>query len=321
MDLVTSYPWEKSRNILLTTHAFPDADALGSMLALGRFLEKLGKETTFVISSDVPKSLLFLTRDKTVFTPQTLPLGTFDLAIVLDCADKELTRLPKSMWQNVRLVANIDHHPDNTRFGDYNLVDSNYSATAEIIYKIITNSGSSIDGFQATAMFAGLVGDTGSFRHSNAGSKVFNIAGELLSLGANFRLISKYLFTSKDSKQLKAWAYIIANAKYVETFRAFVSGITGEEINALDVNDDEFAGIVEILDTVPEANFSVFLRQRGDEVKVSLRSEHYKGVDVSALASRFGGGGHKLAAGFSIPGKLVKKDSDWYILSNPISSI
>src|SRR5690606_33401644 len=102
-------------------------------------------------------------------------------------------------------------------------------------------------------------------------------------------------------------------AEYDAKSGAIVSALTQEDIDNLDVSDDAFSGIVEILNTFPEAKYAALVRQRGDEIKFSLRSEHYKGVDVSEIASRYGGGGHKLAAGFSVKGKLKRDNRSVYI--------
>lgn len=306
-------PIAGKNNILVACHAFADPDALGSLLALGSFLKKNGVNATLFAYGGVPSNLQFLVDAFTIRTEREgLNISNYDLIIVVDSGVFSLTRLPKAP-AGVEVV-NIDHHPDNAKFGTVNMVDPSYAATCELIYDIFKSLGHRPDGFEATALLAGIMGDTGSFRHSNTTPRVLTAASELLSCGAKLSQISKNLFTGKTSDQLKAWSYVLEHTHFDAKARAVISAITAEDIEFLGVDDEAFEGIVEILNTFPGADYAAFLRQRGPEIKVSLRSENYKNTNVQELAKKFGGGGHDVAAGFTIPGKLVREDELVYIL-------
>ena len=305
--------WENKNRVLITTHAFADADALGSVLALASHLRSRGLETILLVREGAPKTLRFLLGENEAVAPNSLKDHEFDLVVVLDCASSSLTGLDGIGDYKDSLV-NIDHHPDNTFFGAQNLVDTTAASTAEIIYEIIKQDGRTPTSFESTSLLAGLAGDTGSFKHINATSKTLKMAGELMLHGANLSDIVKNIFKLNDSSQLKAWSHVIEVSKFDEEKNIIMAAITEEEMRALGIDEDAFTGVVEVLSTFHKASYSAFFRQRGEEVKVSLRSESFKNFNVSNLAAKFGGGGHKLAAGFSIPGKLIKKDGEPYII-------
>ena len=301
------------QNIVLTAHAFADADAVGSLIALADFLEQKGVNVTVAIAKGAPKNLKFLVGQRNIVMAGEFVWQGYDLIFVLDCSSPDLTHLPGISSIAKENIVNIDHHPDNTLFGIHNFLDTHSASTAEIVYKMLKESAAELTGNQATALLAGIMGDTGSFKHNNTTEEVLRDAGELMYAGANLRKISRYLFTRKDYAQLNAWAYVLENAYYDELTGAIISALTEEEIASLGVTDDVFDGVVELLNTHESASFAVFVRQRGDEIKVSLRSENFKGVDVGAMAAGFGGGGHRLAAGFSLPGKLTKSPAGLFV--------
>ncbi len=312
--LAKPFPWEDKKNILITAHAFVDPDALGSILTMASFLAKLGKNVTLVAVGGIPRNLRFLAGDLEVLPD--LPkeqARTFDLIIVLDCADQGLPDLPDLLGANGPPILNMDHHLKNSLFGKFNWVDTDYAAVALMIYDLLKEAGHKIDAFEATAMLAGIMADTGSFRHSNTTAKVLKAGGDLLLKGAAISSVVKYLFAGKTAGQLRAWSYVLELAQLDRVTGALISALTEEDIKRLDVDDTAYQGIVEIMNTFPGAKFSAFVMQRGDEVKFSFRSEEYKGVDVSEIARRLGGGGHKLAAGATMAGRLKRENGNIYI--------
>ena len=171
----------------------------------------------------------------------------------------------------------------------------------------------------ATSNLTDLMCDTGSFLLANTNSQTMRVAGEILLKGARRSAVAHNLFAGKTPGQLKAWSYVLEKATFDKNSRAIISALTHDDIKELGVDDEAYEGIVEILNTFPEASFAAFVRQRNGEVKFSLRSEEYKGVDVSALARKFGGGGHKLSAGFTIQGRLKRDNGNIYI--EPLGSL
>lgn len=166
----------------------------------------------------------------------------------------------------------------------------------------------------ATSLLAGIFYDTGGFKHENTTAEALEASAELLKKGARIDKIALHLFGKKSPNAIKAWARALDNARFDPDKKMVFSVITEEDLKDINVNEDDlFEGFVEMLNTMPQSKFALFLRQEGDMVKGSLRSESHKKVDVSKIARSFGGGGHKLASGFGIKGKLVKKGDEWEI--------
>ena len=304
----------RSQNILLTMHERMDGDDGGSILALAGHLEKAGKHLEIAIKKGVPPSLAFLPGSQKI--KDEAESENFDLIITCGCADLARTGSEKIQNLSAKLI-NIDHHPDNAMFGDVNLVDPDKSSVAELVYDFFGYCRWPIGPKIATCLLTGIITDTGSFRHSNTQSSTLKTAGDLLLKGADLNLIIKNTFKNKNAQSLKAWGRAFKNTFYDDKSRIVYSIMDEDEISKLDKNTPQnvFEGFVETLNSVPEAKFAMFLKQDGRIIKGSLRSENQKGVDVSQIARIFGGGGHKLAAGFSVAGKLVKDESGkWRVI-------
>ncbi|HYD91229.1 MAG TPA: DHH family phosphoesterase, partial [Flavobacterium sp.] len=223
----------------------------------------------------------------------------------LDCGVLERTRIDGIEAYRDQIV-NIDHHP-NPNFGNFNIIEETASSTSEILFKMFSQNGWDIQPSEATAMLAGIVGDTGGFRHSNTTAETLAAAGALLSYGANLALINKTFF-ELSLAQIKARGLALENAYLDDKNKAIISGITAEDVEKLKLPEGSLAGIVELLNTCTEAQYAALCKQREDEVRVSLRTEEYKNFDVAELATKHGGGGMKLAAVFRVKGTLVKDE-------------
>jgi len=301
---------EKAGSVVLVSHEFTDADDLGAVLALEMVLSSYGKRTRVVARGGVPDGLMFLPGVEKV-TP-TPPEENFDLIIFLGCG--ELKRHGFKNWDVAgKPILNIDHHVDNQKYGQVNLVDARAAATCEIVYRFIKFLKHPLTKPVAFNLLAGIFYDTGGFRHASTSAEVLEIAAELVRTGARIDRISSYYFGNNELCKLKAWAKALENIRVDEKQKMIYSVVTEEELAEIGAKPEHLEGIAEILNTVPEAKFSLFLKQRGDEIRASLRSENYKGVDVSAIARTFGGGGHKLAAGFKLKGKIEKTANGWKI--------
>lgn len=296
---------EQSGSILLTTHERTDGDDLGSVLALANYFTKtLNKDVAVVVTAGVPKSLQYLPMANTV--TEVLPNKNFDLLIISGCSVKERVNHEEIQKLNIPIL-NLDHHPDNKMYGDVNVVESTKSSVAELTYDFFKYCNWDIPYESAVCLLTGIVTDTGIFMHSNTQASTLAAAAELMTLGARVSTVTKHTYESKDIKSLKAWAQALGNAHYDATKQMIYSVITSDELEALgNPPVTAFEGLVETLNKVPEAKFAMFLKQDQGVIKGSLRSETHKGVDVQAIAKSMGGGGHKLAAGFSILGTLAK---------------
>lgn len=304
---------EQADSILLTTHERTDGDDLGSVLALANFFISQNKNVAVVIKGGVPKQLEYLPLSEIV--TEELPDQHFDVLVISGCSTKE--RVGHEAIQNLEIpILNLDHHPDNKMYGDVNVVESTKSAVAELTYDFFKFCDWKITHEIALCLLTGIVTDTGIFMHSNTQASTLAAAAELMEHGARVATITKHTYEGKDIPSLKAWAHVIENAQYDPEKKMIYSIITQQELEQLgNPPMSAFEGIVETLNKVPEAKFAMFLKQDNEVIKGSLRSEEHKGVDVQAIAKSLGGGGHKLAAGFSLLGTLARNgEGKWEVV-------
>ncbi len=323
---------EGSRRILLTMHERMDGDDGGALLAMGHHLEKMGKSVTYAIKKGVPPTLAFLPGSEKIIDDidpvrgrpaaesgtASAALGrltfngvehhNFDLLITFGCS--AINRTGSLKIENLKVkIINIDHHPDNNHFGHVNIVDHTKSSVAELVYDFFLFNQWPITKEIATCLLTGIITDTGSFMHSNTQSSTLKTAAALMRKGAHVSKIIKHTFKSKSPFVLKAWGKAIENSFYDTKNKIIYSVMTETDLQEFEkLPQAAFEGFTEMLNTLPEAKFAMFLRQDGGIIKGSLRSDIFKNIDVSKIAHVFGGGGHKLAAGFSVAGKLMKDE-------------
>jgi bifunctional oligoribonuclease and PAP phosphatase NrnA len=304
---------EQSRNVLLTTHERTDGDDLGSVLAIRQELLRQNKTVTVVIKGGVPTSLRFMPGSESV--REEINNTSFDLLIISGCSTRDRVKNEPIINLSVPTI-NIDHHPDNTKYGTVNVVDAEKSAVAELVYDMFKANYWLINAQAATCLLTGIFTDTGSFMHANTQHSTLLAASDLMSKGGRIHTIAKNTYRGKSLSALKAWSKALENSFYDAQKKIIYSVITEEDAAVLgNLQSNHFEGLVETLNKVPEAKFAMFLKQEGGIVKGSLRSEEHKGVNVSEIAHKLGGGGHKLASGFSIVGKLIKTDiGNWQVV-------
>lgn len=304
--------FENSQRVLLVSHEYTDGDDLGAMLSLGRVLAETFQKPVYLLAKgNVPDNLLFLPGQAEI--QETLPiLESYEVLVTLGCGELSRTGYPELLeWK--KPIVNIDHHPDTKMFGTINICDERMAATSELMYLMLKEWGAQIDKYIAMNLLTGVFTDTGGFRHTNVSALTFEIAAELLRRGAKLDLISRFTSSQKDLPKLRAWALALENARFDPNQKMVYTVITAEDLTKAQAREEDLDGVVELLNTIPDAKFSMVLKQRGDEIKGSLRSETYKGVDVSEIARAFGGGGHKHAAGFKFRGKIEKTEEGWRI--------
>jgi bifunctional oligoribonuclease and PAP phosphatase NrnA len=301
----------QAKKIFMTTHESTDGDDLGSLLALRDVLQKQGKELHCIIKGGVPHYLKFLPGSNLV--TEEFENRPYDLVITFGCNILDRTGFPELKNLQVTKI-NFDHHPDNKMTGDINVVDPDAAAVAELIYYFLkSNQEVEIDMDIATCLLTGIFTDTGGFQHSNTSSKVFEVASELMKKGARVDRIANETFGSKRPQTLRAWAKALENTRFDPEKKMVFSVMTEEDLKEVGADDEDMTGFVSILNHIQEAKFALLLRQSGDTVKGSLRSEPHKDTDVNQIAKIFGGGGHKYASGFKIKGRLIRGEKGWKI--------
>ncbi len=295
---------EHSSRILLTMHERMDGDDGGALLAVGQMLEQRGKQVTHIIKKGVPPQLQFLPGSEKISAEYVA--GDYDLLVTFGCSTKDRCGIEEIITLNIP-VLNIDHHQDNSFFGDVNVVDKQKSSVAELVYDFFKFCGWPLNKNIASCLLTGIITDTGSFKHSNTASSTLETSAELMNHGALTSPIIHETFKNKTPEILKAWGIALANSYYDQDRGIIYSVMTELDFKEFThLPQSAFEGFVETLNSVPEAKFAMFLRQDGNIIKGSLRSDTHKNVDVAKIAQLFGGGGHKQAAGFSIVGKLEK---------------
>jgi bifunctional oligoribonuclease and PAP phosphatase NrnA len=287
---------------LLTAHEGPDGDALGSLLGMHHLLTQLGKDSVMFLAAKefpLPVEYRFLPLEEVFHEP---PADMSDRTVVfLDCGN--LDRMPVDFLadgDNLRL--NIDHHHDNTLFGDVNLVDVEASCTAEIVYELAILLGAEITTEMASALYVGLVTDTGKFMYENTNARTHRIAAELIEAGVAVDETYRRLYEHVPIEKLRLLSRALEGIQHHCDGVLVLAYITAADYEASGAGAEMTEGIIDHLRSVEGARVAALIRDLGDRGraarKVSLRSSGGD-VDVSSIARRHGGGGHKRAAGFS----------------------
>lgn len=306
------YVMKNSKRVLLVAHSNPDGDTVGSVLALKEYLLSLGKKADIFCESPEPDFLKNIT-DERFINIESLDLSSYDAVIGCDSVERGFTQIAKDLPKDAVTVA-IDHHPDMAIRADITIIDPKKSSVCEMIYDFLVFSKAKIDKKIATYLMMGILSDTGSFQHSNTSVSVMSIASDLMKKGAQFSKILKTTFSNKKISTLKLWGLAFEKAKINEKNGMIVTALTQKDMEKCNASSEDLGYIASILNTVPGTKFSLILSEKeGGFVKGSLRSEEYKGVDVSRIAQGFGGGGHRLASGFTVKGKIVEKPNGWEI--------
>ena len=303
-----------AQRILIISHKNPDADSIGANLALREALENMGKTVTSTSIDPIPESCLFLRKAETYV--RSFNLVDFDLVITVDCGSHKLMAFHETMpdlldRQKIQLI-NIDHHPSNDNFGNVNIVMAQTPATCFMLFVLFSYYGWSITPTMATSLLQGLYYDTGSFMHSNTSADSLRIAARLKALGADLERSVKEQFHTASIPKLRLWGRALSRATLNEK-QAVVTAVTEQDYKEENATPEDLSGLVNYLNHVPEAKFCMLLTEdfKGN-IKGSLRTQN-ETMDLTALTGLFGGGGHKKAAGFTVPGHLVEKKS-WDIV-------
>ena len=292
---------EAGERFLLTTHEGPDGDALGSMLALHRILTRLGRDSVMFLPAKefpLPIEYRFLPLTDVFFDP---PADIDDRTLVfLDCGN--IDRMPVDFLHREDLRRlNIDHHHDNTRFGDVNVVDVEASCTAQIVYELAAVLGVELDAETAGALYVGLVTDTGKFMYENTDVAAHRMAAALIDAGVDVADIYRRLYERVPPEKLRLLARALEKVERFDDGRLSVAYVTAEDYEATGAGEDLTEGIIDHVRSIEGTSVAAFVRDKSDGEraarKVSLRSSD-GAVDVSAIARNYGGGGHQRAAGF-----------------------
>ncbi len=307
-----NYILQSAKNIFIIGHSNPDPDAVGSVVALSQFIQKyFTAKVTIGCYDSFPESLKQIMPENEFSNPEDLDMTQFDVVIGCDSVDRGFNRVIKNISDSCVTVI-VDHHHDTITRADLFMNDANYSSTCEILYNFFAFTHKKINKEIATALLAGIIFDTGTFQHANTSSETLAVAANLIKYGASIAKINLALFSNRNIETLNLWGRVLERVRFFKETGLAVAVITKEDGA---VNSGEISNIASMLSTVPSVKVAMVVYQVDDNhVKGSFRTEKYNNIDVSAIAHTLGGGGHKLASGFSIPGRIVTtSDGGWKI--------
>ena len=280
-------------------HVHPDADVLGTLMALGLALQARGWQVVYGGPHPAPGALGFLPGIERYEVLKSVE-GPFDVAVLTDCPNPARTEgLIDQAHAAASVVVNIDHHPDNRRYGHVNWVDTSAAATGEMVYRLLVGLGVPLTAPIATNLFTAIHTDTGSFRYSNVTPATFQIAAELVTAGADPAAVSSAIYERRATDSLRWLGESLARVRVSDDGRVAWMALPSGAVPETFIESEE---LVNYPRSIGSVRVACLLRALGAQVKVSLRG---KGdVDVQRIAARFGGGGHPNAAGFTVPGEL-----------------
>jgi bifunctional oligoribonuclease and PAP phosphatase NrnA len=287
---------------LLVTHENPDGDALGSIIATKLALDQLGKDSVMYLYGDAPLPTEYS------FMPladlrRRLPDDWRErVLIAVDCANESRLGPDPEPLAGAPLVIDIDHHHDNSRFGGINLIDPNASSTGEVLRDVFAVLGVELTPDIAEALYIALVTDTGRFQYSNTTAKSLRLAAELVEAGADIHRIFRGVYETVQFAKLKLLARALERAQIYDGGRLVVSYLVRSDFTDIGAAEAYSEGIIDSLRAVEGADMAALIREPprsdGPKRRISLRSSNDE-LDVSAIARKSGGGGHRQAAGFS----------------------
>ncbi|MFH2039262.1 MAG: DHH family phosphoesterase [Chloroflexota bacterium] len=293
---------QAARNILIVTHVRPDGDAIGSLLGLGLALQADGKQVQMLLPDGLPSSFKHLPGSEQI---QRVQKTTPDLSIVVDCSD--LKRVGKALDKYGKPDIVVDHHVTNEAFGTFNLIESESPATASVLLAHMPNWGLTITPDVAANLLTGLITDTLGFRTLSTTAQSLRQAADMVDLGVNLTSLYNLGLIQRPLTAARYWGLGLSNLQYQDDIVWTELTLKDRSTSGYSGNDD--ADLINVVSSIEEGSVSIiFVEQTNGTVKISWRTQD-PNLDVSQIATKFNGGGHKAAAGADIPGDLadVKK--------------
>ena len=288
-------------HFVITTHENPDGDALGSLLGAKLALDQLGKDSVMVLHGDAPLPGEYGFMPLAGLSRRWPDDVAERVLLALDCANESRIADPEVLGR-VPLSIDIDHHHDNTRFGQINLIVPDASSTGEVLHDLLGELGVELTPDIAEALYIALVTDTGRFQYTNTTPKALRLAAELVEAGADVHRVFQGVYESVQFAKLKLLARALERAQVYEGGRIVVSYLLRTDFAEVGAAEPYSEGVIDYLRAVEGADMAVLIREppreSGPTRRVSLRASVDE-LDVSAIARKSGGGGHRQAAGFS----------------------
>lgn len=296
--------WEQlshAHSFVMACHTRPDGDALGAALALARVLRSRGKEIVILAENGLPENYAFLP-DSDIVSDNT-DKKNFDIGILIDCNAIERVGNIGKIIETASKYACIDHHVASESFGEIRVVDSEASATCEIIFELLEANDIDIDSTTAVHLLAGIIFDTGGFRYANTSPRTLRIAAKLTELGAKPSIIAREVLENRPIRAIKLLGRALDSIETDNTGNILWATIHLTDLTDLGATDADTEGIVNAVAAAKGPQVAILFREsEPDSIRVSLRSRD--GYDVNRVARAFGGGGHVPAAGCTVNASL-----------------
>ena len=295
----------KARKIVIVPHQHPDGDALGAATAFYEYLVGLKKDAAIFCVTPPSHKLNFLPHASLVTAHQPVITDpAVDTIVVLDSGDLRYNGIANLVKNQAAAIINIDHHITNERYGHINLVRPQASSTCEILYHYFHANHLPINQPMATSLLAGITTDTGNFTNAATTASALSVGGELIRSGGNLNLVAAGTVQNKSVSALRLWGAVLSRLATDEPSGITYTYVTQKDLVASGNPDAESEGIANFLNNLDGNRIALILKEAPDgKIKGSFRTTR-DDVDVSALAKKLGGGGHKKAAGFTVSGTI-----------------
>ncbi len=287
------------------SHVRPDGDALGSQLALGLSLKKLGKDVRIWNDEGMLEKYNFLPEADLLTKPPAEPEDV-DVVVALDTAIQNRLGTTVGAIKSAKIWINIDHHPSNPGYGDLNYIDPRAPATGQILFELIKDQNLPIDRAIAENLYVAISTDTGSFQYPNTTARTFEIAAELVEAGVDVGRISQLTYENYPRRRVELLRELLGTMRFNAANRIASFSLTLASAKKLAVLPEDNEGLIDHLRAIQGVIVAIFFEELADgKVRVSMRSKSDK-VNVCAICEKFGGGGHVLAAGARVKGTLAE---------------
>jgi bifunctional oligoribonuclease and PAP phosphatase NrnA len=286
------------------SHVRPDGDALGSQLALGLSLRKLGKDVRIWNEDGMLEKYSFLPQANLLTKSPAQPEDV-DVAIALDTAVQNRLGITVAAIKSAKLWINIDHHPSNPGYGDIVYIDPKSPATGQILFELMTNQKLPIDPAIAENLYVAISTDTGSFQYPNTTARTFEIAAELAHAGVDVGRVSQLTYENYPRRRVELLRDLLGTMRFDADNRVASFSLSVAMAKKLGVLPEDNEGLIDHLRAIHGVIVAIFFEELPDgKVRVSMRSKSEK-VNVCGVCEKFGGGGHVLAAGARVKGTLA----------------
>lgn len=286
---------DKAESIVILTHENPDGDAIGSSLALYNALKNYGKKPDIIIP-EFPRTFEFLAGANEI--KKESEITKYDLAISLDCATIKMLNGFANYFEDAKVKITIDHHSTNTMYGDYNYVNGDSPACAQIVLIALEYFKMEVTKEIGTCILTGIITDTGGFKYSGVTAETFELVAGLLNKGISVSKVYKKVLQTKTRANFELRKIACNRLEFLEDGKIAFTYITKEDQENVNAENGDHEGIVEIGRDIEGVEVSVFVRQNDNGCRVSMRSNEY--VNVSDVCLFLGGGGHMRAAGCTL---------------------